>query len=178
HRATDDWDKINASGLARVAEFAAELAWTLANRVGDLAFVDAPPHAAAVGGQGYGAYLGTIPDMSESPGGVRITGVRAGSPAERAGLQAGDVMTTIGDKTVAHLYDMADGLGRHESPDVAVVGNYLACDLETKSELAVLIRRGETTLGQLAVDSDVQAGFSEAHHTAVKQVADALAVLL
>ena len=40
---------------------------------------------AATGGQGYGAYLGTIPDMSESPGGVRITGVRAGSPAIAAG---------------------------------------------------------------------------------------------
>ena len=63
-------------------------------------------------------------------------------------------------------------------PDVAVIGNYLACNLETKSELVVLIRRGETTLGQLDIDSDVPAGFSEAHHTAVKQVADALAVLL
>src|SRR5204862_64215 len=182
HRATDDWDKINASGLARVAEFAAELAWTLANRVGDLAFVDAPPHAAAVGGQGYGAYLGTIPDMSESLGGVRITGVRAGSPAERAGLQAGDVITTIGDKTVANLYDMTDALRSHQPGDtvvdVAVIRNYLACNLETKSELVVLIRRGETTLGQLDIDSDVPAGFSEAHHTAVKQVADALAVLL
>ena len=63
-------------------------------------------------------------------------------------------------------------------PDVAVIRNYLACNLETKSELVVLIRRGETTLGQLDIDSDVPAGFSEAHHTAVKQVADALAVLL
>src|SRR5213596_140400 len=63
-------------------------------------------------------------------------------------------------------------------PDVAVIGNYLACNLETKSELVVLIRRGQTTLGQLDIDSDVPAGFSEAHHTAVKQVADALAVLL
>ena len=121
HRATDDWDKINVSGLARVAEFAAELAWTLANRVGDLAFVDAPPHAAAVGGQGYGAYLGTIPDMSESPGGVRITGVRAASPAERAGLQAGDVITAIGDKTVANLYDMTDALRSHQPGDTVVV---------------------------------------------------------
>lgn len=63
-------------------------------------------------------------------------------------------------------------------PDVAAIGNYLACNLETKSELVVLIRRGETTLGQLDIDSDVPAGFSEMHHTAVKQVADALAVLL
>ncbi len=63
-------------------------------------------------------------------------------------------------------------------PDVSAVGNYLACNLDTRSELVVLIKRGVTILGQLDVDSDVPAGFAEAHHAAVKQVADALAVLL
>ena len=63
-------------------------------------------------------------------------------------------------------------------PDVAAIGNYLACNLETKSELVVLIRRGQMTLGQLDIDSDVPAGFTEPHHRAVREVADALAVLL
>lgn len=63
-------------------------------------------------------------------------------------------------------------------PDVGAIGNYLACNLDTKSELVVLIRRGETILGQIDIDSDVPAGFGDAEHTAVKQVADALAVLL
>ena len=63
-------------------------------------------------------------------------------------------------------------------PDVAAIGNYLACNLETKSELVVLIRRGQTTLGQLDIDSDVPAGFTESHHRVVKEIADALAVLL
>lgn len=62
--------------------------------------------------------------------------------------------------------------------DVGAIGNYLACNLETKSELVVLIRRGPTILGQLDVDSDVPAGFTAQHHAAVKAVADALAVLL
>src|SRR2546422_2063916 len=63
-------------------------------------------------------------------------------------------------------------------PDVSAVANYLACNLDTQSELVVLIRRGPTILGQLDLDSDVPAGFSETHHAAVKQVADALAGLL
>ena len=63
-------------------------------------------------------------------------------------------------------------------PDVTAAGNYLACNLDTKSELVVLIRRGGTILGQIDIDSDLPVGFTDAHHRAVKEVADALAVLL
>lgn len=63
-------------------------------------------------------------------------------------------------------------------PDVAAIGNYLACNIYTKSELVVLIRRGEAILGQIDIDSDVSNGFSDQEHSDVKEVADALAVLL
>lgn len=66
----------------------------------------------------------------------------------------------------------------HNVPDIGAVGNYLACNTFTKSELVVLIRRGPAILGQLDVDSDVPAGFGEREHQAVRHVADALAVLL
>ncbi len=140
HRASDDWEKINAVGLARVAAFAGDVVWTLANRPEPLTFVDAPPPQMAAGGQGYGAYLGTIPDMSGSPGGVRITGVRAGSPAEHAGLRAGDIITAIGTKTVANLYDMTDALRSHEAGDTVTI---VAKRGETQVQVtAVLGKRG------------------------------------
>lgn len=63
-------------------------------------------------------------------------------------------------------------------PDVRAIGNYLACNLYTRSELVVLIRRGDHILGQIDVDSDVLNGFGEREHADVKTVADALAVLL
>lgn len=63
-------------------------------------------------------------------------------------------------------------------PDVGAIGNYLACNLYTKSELVVLIRRGDHILGQIDIDSDVPNGFAEREHADVKAVADALAVLL
>lgn len=123
HRATDDWDKLNIGGIVQVAQFVAELTLALANRTGRLTFVDAPRPQAAAGGSGYGAYLGTIPDMSGGgvADGVRITGVRAGSPAELAGLQAGDVITAIGDKRVANLYDMTAVLRSHQPGDTVVI---------------------------------------------------------
>jgi len=63
-------------------------------------------------------------------------------------------------------------------PDVTAVGNYIACNAWTRSELVVLIRRGNTILGQIDVDSDVPDPFTPDEEAAVKQVADALAVLL
>jgi GAF domain-containing protein len=63
-------------------------------------------------------------------------------------------------------------------PDVGAAGNYLACNAFTKSELVVLIRRGDHILGQIDIDSDVPAGFGEKEYAEVKEIADALAVLL
>jgi L-methionine (R)-S-oxide reductase len=63
-------------------------------------------------------------------------------------------------------------------PDVRAVGNYIACNVWTRSELVVLIRRGTTILGQIDVDSDVPDPFTPDEESAVRKVADALAVLL
>jgi GAF domain-containing protein len=63
-------------------------------------------------------------------------------------------------------------------PDVRAIENYLACNTWTRSELVVLIRRGATILGQIDIDSDEPDPFTTDEEVAVKQVADALAVLL
>lgn len=63
-------------------------------------------------------------------------------------------------------------------PDVRAVPNYIACNTWTRSELVVLIRRGDTILGQIDVDSDEPDPFTEAEEAEVRKVADALAVLL
>ncbi|MDQ2670125.1 MAG: GAF domain-containing protein [Gemmatimonadota bacterium] len=62
--------------------------------------------------------------------------------------------------------------------DVQAVENYIACNLWTKSELVVLIRRGDLILGQIDVDSDEPDPFSDDEVAAVRAVADGLAVLL
>jgi hypothetical protein len=141
HRSTDDWDKINVVGLAAVADYVADVATALAARTAPLSFVDAPPPPPVAGGPGgYGAYLGTIPDMSESPGGVRISGLRAGSPAERAGLMAGDIITALGAMTVANLNDMTVALRSHQPGDTVVV--VVKRDTTVLRLTAVLGRRG------------------------------------
>lgn len=121
HRTTDDWQKVNYDGLKRVADFSLGLVTALANRTRPLTFLDLPAPvptqtaaASASGTPGYGAYLGTVPDMTGAPGGVRLVGVRAGSPAEKAGLRGDDIITRIGSKETPDLQAMTDALRSHK----------------------------------------------------------------
>ncbi len=69
--------------------------------------------------------------------------------------------------------------GRDQNvPDVRAVQNYIACNTWTRSELVVLIRRGDKIVGQIDVDSDVLDPFTAEEEAETKKVADALAVLL
>jgi len=61
------------------------------------------------------------------------------------------------------------------APDVTALDNYLACSLETRSEIVVLIRSGEKTLGQIDIDSDEPGAFSEEDEIYLSRIADALA---
>jgi hypothetical protein len=125
HRTTDDWQKINVEGFGQVATFVTGLVTALANRPGPLTPVTAAPpvpagtgdSTMASGTPGYGAYLGTVPDMTDSPGGVRLLGVRAGSPAEKAGLRGDDIITRIGDMNVPDLQAMTEALRAHQPGD-------------------------------------------------------------
>ena len=123
HRPTDDADAIFGEGIARVANYAADIVRVIGDRPTPLSFVDLPPPQPPAGASstavtpGYGAYLGSIPDMSENPGGVRITGVRAGSPAEAAGLKGGDIIVRMGDADVLDLQGMTDVLRSHAPGD-------------------------------------------------------------
>lgn len=140
HRTTDDADKVNVDGVVRVATYAADLAWQLATRPEPLTFVDVPAPRASTTGGGYGAYLGTVPDMSSTPGGVRLIGVRAGSPAEAAGMRAGDILIQLGEVPVGDLYDMTDALRRYRPGDsVTVVVLREGARIETRATLG---RRG------------------------------------
>ena len=124
HRSTDDWEKINLDGFKRVSDFAAGLVTALANRSRPLTVVTAaPPLEADTGmtGSGEGAYLGTVPDMIDTPGGVRLVGVRAGSPAERAGLRGDDIITRIGTTEVPNLQAMWVALRSHQPGDVVEI---------------------------------------------------------
>src|SRR6185436_6331968 len=89
HRATDDVEKIDAAGEARVVAVAERVVRAIAARAAPLTPVRAAaPTPTAGGREGSNVYLGSIPDMSAAEtAGLRLTGVRDGSPADSAGLR-------------------------------------------------------------------------------------------
>ena len=66
---------------------------------------------------------------------------------------------------------------RHQLPALAAAG-YRAWHVGSRSELSVLRRGDEDMLGQIDIGSDAPNGFDGMERAAVKEVADALAVLL
>ncbi len=127
HRPSDDADKLNVAGMARIARFTADLARAIADRAAPLTLVERPRPAPVAGRGGYGTWLGTIPDMTGGGPGVRISGVTPGSPAEAAGLRAADVLMR---------------LGPHEVPDLQAMTSALRA-LRPGDTVAVVVRRGE-----------------------------------
>lgn len=59
--------------------------------------------------------------------------------------------------------------------DVTALDNYLACSLETRSEIVVLIRRGDEIFGQIDIDSDTANAFTSEDEALLDRVADLLA---
>ena len=50
--------------------------------------------------------------------GVKLAGVTAGSPADKAGVQAGDIIVEFGGKPVKDIYEYTDAIGAHKPGDV------------------------------------------------------------
>ncbi|HKG23766.1 MAG TPA: GAF domain-containing protein [Blastocatellia bacterium] len=59
--------------------------------------------------------------------------------------------------------------------DVTALDNYLACSLETRAEIVVLIRRGDEIFGQIDIDSDTANAFTSEDEALLERVADLLA---
>lgn len=124
HRASDVASKINAAGEAEVIDLAGEVARDVADRAARPTLVRStnPPPSMAAPKEGDEPYLGSVPDMAAADvTGVRLTGVRAGSPAEAGGLRAGDVIVEFDGRPVKDLYAYSAALYARRPGDVVKV---------------------------------------------------------
>ena len=54
---------------------------------------------------GLRVYLGTVPDYAAEVEGLKLSGVRAGGPADKAGLKGGDIVVEFAGITVRNIDD-------------------------------------------------------------------------
>lgn len=112
HRPSDTADKLDYEGLRLTTELVTRLSASLAQREEAPKFVatDRPKHAGVR--SGLSVYVGSIPDYAHTEAnGVRLSGVAAGGPAEKAGMRAGDVIVEVGGHVIENLYDYTFALG-------------------------------------------------------------------
>jgi aminopeptidase YwaD len=110
HKPSDTAEKINYDGQAQVVGFVADVV-----RAIDRA--DARPAYAATRGQsggrstGFRVYLGTVPSYAEANDGLALDAVRDDSPAQKAGLRAGDKIVKLAGREIKNVYDYTYALG-------------------------------------------------------------------
>ena len=107
NRPTDDAETLNYDGMERIGKFAQSIILDLVKhpeRPDYLKVERATPQPGDR--ETLRAYLGTIPDYTgDAPEGVKLSGVREGGPADKAGLQGGDVIVEFGGQKIANIYD-------------------------------------------------------------------------
>jgi len=116
HRPSDDWDKLNIDGLARVTEIIEKVVSAT------VAAPERPPYvevkgSATINRGGNRPYFGSIPEFGNEEPGYSISGVASGSPADKGGLKGGDRIVRLGSHPVMNLDDFDAALRKFKPGD-------------------------------------------------------------
>lgn len=111
HKPSDDENKINYSGmivsLNTIQQFVA-----INNKAKKLPFTKTKDQSA--GRMKFKVSLGVMPDYTWSGKGMRIDGASEGKPAQKAGMQKGDIITKLGSYSINSIEDYMNALGKLE----------------------------------------------------------------
>jgi len=110
HKPSDDYDKINTEGQARVVRFVYEAVSRIQAHPARPQFTKTQS-SEQMGRRGFRVSLGVMPDYAEGVEGLKISSTREGSPAEKAGLKAGDIIVRLGSIRIKNIYDYTFALG-------------------------------------------------------------------
>ncbi|MFN8274018.1 MAG: M20/M25/M40 family metallo-hydrolase [Flavobacteriaceae bacterium] len=135
HKPSDDEDKINYYGVKNILEHVFRCANEIAN-LDAIAFTKTKANTEKIRPK-YKVTMGIMPDYSEHPDGMHIDGVTENRPAQKAGLQEGDVITKIGSTIVKDVYSYMEALGKinpGEEVDVTFSRNGTAQTVKVKFE--------------------------------------------
>jgi len=134
HTPNDDTEFINFEGARKVTEYAYDLLKEVANRDSALTFREAGAKFQRSRGGRFKVTLGVMPDFAGmEKRGMRIDAVSKGKPAEKGGMEKGDIITAIDGKKVSNIYDYMNRLQSLEA------GQTITVDILRDNKETVLI---------------------------------------
>ena len=116
HRPTDDWDKLNIDGIARVVDLIQKLTTSTVENPERPPYVEVKGTAQPTRG-GTRPYFGSIPEFGNEEPGYSISGSAPGSPADKGGLKGGDRIIKLGGNAIANLDDFDAALRKFKGGD-------------------------------------------------------------
>lgn len=135
HRPSDDAEYINEEGQDKVLEHLKNVIIGLDSLSSEeLAYTEAPVTQNRNVTMS-GVTMGVTPDYGFSGKGMRITGVRGGGPADKAGLKSGDIIIKIAGNELKDIYAYMEELnkleeGQHTTVTVLRDGSEQIFDIE------------------------------------------------
>lgn len=121
HRPADTADKVNYEGMQQVVDYVYHIASALTTYEDVIAFTRTDSTRPTGTMRGVRVYVGTMPDLVGESGGMGVTDVRRDSPADKAGIRAGDIIIKFGGKTIENVYDYTYALGDFNPGDIITV---------------------------------------------------------
>lgn len=118
HKPTDDFDKLNYEGMNTISSYIFDVITDLDDN-GKLPFRKTKNESEET--PRFKVVLGVIPDYMFDGKGMRIDGLTEDKPAQKAGLEKGDVVVKLGDSTITDMTSYMKALAAFKEGDKTTV---------------------------------------------------------
>lgn len=115
HKPSDDFNKINYTGELQIVKYIVSVIDASSTK-GKLAFTKTREQQMSTTAR-FSVTLGIMPDYSFNGSGVRVDGISEGRPAQKAGIQAGDIIVQLGEHNTSSMEGYMQALSKFKKGD-------------------------------------------------------------
>jgi hypothetical protein len=119
HKPSDDVEKINLEGEKEILQLIIRVIKKTDNQP-KLSFLTTKNKSMG-SARAFKVTMGVMPSYTSSEEGLKVDGVTEGKPAQKAGIQTGDLITQIGSFSIKDIQAYMDALGKFEKGQVVPV---------------------------------------------------------
>ncbi|MGZ5285575.1 MAG: M20/M25/M40 family metallo-hydrolase [Flavisolibacter sp.] len=116
HKPSDDADKINYNGTMHIVKHIASVIEKQGKQEGKLAFTKTREAQTTTSAR-FSVSLGVMPDYTFSGAGLRVDNVSDNRPAQKAGIQAGDIIISLGEHKINSMESYMQALAKFKKGD-------------------------------------------------------------